>query len=505
MKQEQEGKIGFLKEPELQFRYEQSVVSPHDGLSMFGPYDADQPYAPKRISIAVVGHSFGVTRLKQFLRLLRRPLWQEDLSKRCLWPTYPGFEAAFDSSWPSRPTWEEVLDINELLADLALRDSHIRVGKAVDLYLGSIQKHSERDEKVDVVFCVVPEELYQACRPTSEVPDGVGPRIRQPEQLLRASGQLDIFGSYEPERYRFSRDFRRQLKARVMKYRIPIQIVRDSTLSVQDGNLRTGRDLTPLSDRAWNLTVAAYYKAGGKPWRMTSARDGVCYIGLAYKRPEMLGKSNSACCAAQMFIDTGDGIVFMGESGPWWSPKKKEYHLSRTAARELLKGVLERYRKYEGRALREIFLHSHSTIDHNEFAGFSEACPEGVKLVAIRVRQDHSRGLRLYREGTRPVVRGTYWKLDAKSCLLWTSGFKPRLATYDGWEIPTPLSIEIQHGKGDLEQVVRDIFGLTKLNYNACRLGDSYPVTVLFSQEVGGILVSNLAEAPGDPRFRFYI
>jgi hypothetical protein len=45
--------------------------------------------------------------------------------------------------------------------------------------------------------------------------------------------------------------------------------------------------------------------------------------------------------------------------------------------------------------------------------------------------------------------------------------------------------------KDDITEVTKDIFGLTKLNYNACKLGESQPVTVHFSDAVGEILVAN--------------
>ena len=32
--------------------------------------------------------------------------------------------------------------------------------------------------------------------------------------------------------------------------------------------------------------------------------------------------------------------------------------------------------------------------------------------------------------------------------LLFTNGFKPRIATYDGFEVPVPLAITVQHGEG---------------------------------------------------------
>ena len=129
---------------------------------------------------------------------------------------------------------------------------------------------------------------------------------------------------------------------------------------------------------------------------------------------------------------------------------------------------------------------------------------EGVKLVGIRVAQDR-RGLKAYRAGTRPVVRGTFWKISPRAAYLWASGFKPVLRVYDGWDVPEPLRIEIQHGEADIRQVAIDIFGLTKLNYNACKLGESQPVTVHFSDAVGEILVANQGAKHFLPNFKYYV
>jgi hypothetical protein len=104
-----------------------------------------------------------------------------------------------------------------------------------------------------------------------------------------------------------------------------------------------------------------------------------------------------------------------------------------------------------------------------------------------------------------PVLRGTFLKVNDRSGFLYASGFKPRLGTYDGWETPVPLRIDVQHGEASIEQVARDILGLTKLNYNACKLGDSRPVTVGFSDAVGEILISNPTVTDRRPNFKYYI
>lgn len=359
------------------------------------------------------------------------------------------------------------LDEEKLIRASRDKDANKRAFGVVEQYLAGIERLHRRDEPFGVIICVVPEIVYTNCRPQSRVAEGVGYAVSAKVRAQRARGQRDLFDHYDPSLYQYSVDFRRQLKARSMKYDIPIQIIRESTLRLVPWTDRSERGLTPLCDRAWNLGVALYYKAGGKPWRLSSAREGVCYIGVAYRRTAQTSRSRSACCAAQMFLDTGDGVVFMGEYGPWYSLERNDFHLTRGAAKRLLEGVLRTYEQLEGKPLREVFLHCRSNINDEEFAGFKEACPDGIQIVGIRVRKQRF-DARLFREGSYPVLRGTFWQIGSRKGYLWASGFKPRLATYDGWEVPVPLRIEVQHGEADLQQVATDILGLTKLNYNAC-------------------------------------
>ncbi len=71
-----------------------------------------------------------------------------------------------------------------------------------------------------------------------------------------------------------------------------------------------------------------------------------------------------------------------------------------------------------------------------------------------------------------------------------TRGYIPRLGTYPGMEVPAPLQIEICQGEADIQQVLRDIMGLTKLNYNSCRFADGLPVTLKFADAIGEVLIS---------------
>jgi len=77
-----------------------------------------------------------------------------------------------------------------------------------------------------------------------------------------------------------------------------------------------------------------FYKVGGRPWKVASIRASVCYVGLVFKKDETEGKLRNACCAAQMFLDSGDGVVFKGAVGPWYNEDTGDNHLSRSAAKE---------------------------------------------------------------------------------------------------------------------------------------------------------------------------
>jgi hypothetical protein len=498
-------KVNVLDEPELEFRYGQKLSRPHTGLSLFGPYDADSGKSPRGISYALIGTETGVADFNKFSQVIRSPVPSpEGKKKDMLWHMFPGFDAAFGMDWPAEPAWVETVNEERLLNAANTRDPYERANKVVSIVLEHLDRTSKRDERPRVLICVVPDHVWKMCRPQQRPVEGVGDPITSDELKSRIRGERNLFDDYDPEVYQLSPDFRRQLKARLMAYDMPVQIVRQSTLAVEPDKKFGYRGLTPLPDRIWNLTTAIYYKCGGKPWRLANARDGVCYIGIAFRLENSTVSSKNGCCAAQMFLDDGDGVVFVGEYGPWYAPDTKQFHLKPEAAKSLLSGVIETYKQLHGKKLDEVFLHSPSGIDSEEYAGYCAAVPRETKVVAVRVRPAAT-SLRVMRNGAWPVLRGSCLQISDRAGFLWTSGFKPELATYDGSDMPIPLSISIDHGEANFEQVCKDIYGLTKLNYNACRLGDSDPVTVKFSNSVGEILISNPAIETRKPQFRYYI
>jgi hypothetical protein len=435
-------------------------------------------------------------------------------------PPYPGFEAAFRV--PLNPTPLIEIEIERKAIDncLFLSNRHQRVYKTVDLYADAIiNAVKNEDVKVDVWFILVHDDIYRYCRPESHVPAAQSVRIDQgitAQRARRLQREPSLFPqeNVEAAPYLYEPNFHNQLKARLLAHHIPTQVIRESTIAHREpeflnikGNPRRKLD-SLLSKIAWNISNATFYKAGGRPWKIAQIRKGVCYIGLAFKQDGRGGDPRSACCAAQMFLDSGDGVVFKGAVGPWYSPKRGDFHLSRQAAKKLVALAVETYKNdpanKEQRSPAELFLHGRTAFNGEEWEGFRDAIEtDKTNLVGVRIKTE--KAVKLYRRGSHPVLRGLAHVQDSRTAYLWTSGFAPRLQTYDGKEVPRPLLIDICCGEAKIETVLSDIMALTKLNYNACKFGGGSPVTLRFADAVGEILTAGPIESDAPLSFKFYI
>ena len=307
------------------------------------------------------------------------------------------------------------------------------------------------------------------------------------------------------EPYRYEVDFHNQLKARLLDQKVVLQIVRESTIDPEGVNALGGkpRMLQDPANIAWNLSTTAFFKAGGRPWALAGVREDVCYIGLVFKKTDTAGSPGNACCGAQMFLGSGDGVVFKGAVGPWYSLTTSEFHLDEAKAKEIAGLVVEAYVAKHGRPPKELFIHAKQHFNEAEWRGFSSAVGPDTRLVGVRIQT--TREIKLFRQGRSPVLRGTALTVSPRKGYLWTVGFVPDLQTYPGREAPNPLSIGITRGDADLTQVMQDVLGLTKLNFNACIYGDGTPVTLRFADDVGEILTAApIADLPPLP-FKHYI
>ncbi|MEW8441572.1 MAG: hypothetical protein AB2689_25775 [Candidatus Thiodiazotropha taylori] len=499
-----------LSEPGLSFGHGQVLDNPKDGLMLFGPLADIQ--GPAALRIGVIGRQEGISRYRRWVEKINSyiPPVRSDAAHHV---AYPGFEAIFGCKWPSTPICKLAIPGKSLEDALYINDKHAAIYKTVTLFVEEIKRYIREEEAhVDLWFVVIPEEVYTYGRPKSSVPKA----LRQESELkmdlktarsLQKQPSLFREDNEAAEIYKYEVHFHNQLKARLLDCKAVVQVTRETSLTPEDFDRDDGRPLRRLQDAAslaWNLSTTAFFKSSGRPWKLANIRQGVCYVGLVFKRDMTSLTPGNACCGAQMFLDSGDGLVFKGAVGPWYSETTKEFHLPRQKASELISTVVAAYKRQHGVPPKELFIHGRTRFSDEEWEGFQSSVSLETNIVGVRIREDNT--MKLYGPGEEPVLRGTALIQSRRKGYLWTKGYIPRLQTYPGREVPNPLYIEISRGESNLEQVMKDIMGLTKVNFNACIFADGQPVTLRFADHVGEILTATpqAHELPPLP-FKHYI
>ena len=510
-------RLEYIGEPPIMVGLGQEVEDPRDGLTLFGPYSKSL----KSIRCGVVATKKGFSALLNFIDRIHKPVYNgitNDLSR----PFFPGIESVFGCSIDKNEIIFKEIEQSEIDYRLFINSKYVRTYDLVTLFIEPIIEAQKNDDiSPNLWLIVIPEEIYKYCRPESVLPKEL---IKRQSYFTRAKAKCyqympSLFPEFQEEehkkaeeakKYAYDAQFHDQLKARLLEYAIPTQIIREIKLDWRNHRNTKGQYLMDLSQLeghlAWTLSTALFYKSGGKPWQLSSVRPDVCYLGLVYKKISDKPSATNACCAAQMFLDNGDGTIFRGEVGPWYNPESKEYHLNTSEARNLLTQAISSYKKQMKKYPKEIFIHAKTHFNQIEWDAFREAIPEPqtTKISCITI-SDRAK-FKLYRKNScYPIMRGMALFIDDKNSFLWTTGFVPRLQTALGLEVPSPIHISIDKGDAEISTVTKDILALTKLNYNACQYGDHIPVTLRFADKIGEILTAYSETKTPPLAFKYYI
>ncbi|MBI2714353.1 MAG: hypothetical protein HYX37_07850 [Rhizobiales bacterium] len=504
-----------LQEPRLEFGSGQTTAHPKDGLFLYGPHEkAKRSIA---IRVGVVATVDGAKLFRSWLAQIKKrvevpPPKRGEKQDRLHLANFPGLEEAFGITVNENELVTCTLEYKAIDEASRTVNQHESVAKVVHLYTDRIRRHIQNEERaIDVWILVVPEIVYERCTPKAKrtglplVRGDFGKKQKRPTDIPLLQGIVD----QEPEGiFEDVPDFHRQVKAACLTI-APTQVLRETTLNPEAFKNSAGFPIRRTQDAAtvaWNLTTGLYYKTQpAPPWRLHEVRPGVCYIGLVYKNLPN-DPNGHACCAAQMFLNEGDGVVFRGANGPWRTGDY-EYHLQPPAAKALLEKVLATYAEKHKEPPKELFIHGQTSFRDDEWKAFEEAAPTDTNVVGVRIKNTHGEN-KLFRDGDYPVLRGTALILDDRNANIWTTGYVPQLDTYIGPETPNPLFITLLRSKQampPMQRVLEDIMGLTKINYNSCNFNDGLPVTVRFAKMVGEVLVMGSAKGAERQPFKFYV
>jgi len=307
-----ESKLIHIPEPKLTFGFDQKMEDPRDGLTLFGAYSKNKHIG--QISVGIIGSKEQREYVKSYLKRIHQPVISEktDVAR----PYFPGLEATFDIFINIDAIQEVDVPRSKIDEFLKYTDGHQRVFNLTNLYADKLTKYlNEEHIPVTVWFVAIPDEIYQFGRPKSKIPKAVDNKTVGLRKKDRSSNQQFLFEELNDlkEAYEYEINFHNQLKAKLLSEKVVTQIIRESTIAYE--TLWTDQEKINYEKqfdtaKAWNISTTLYYKSGGLPWKLGEVRKNVCYLGLVYKQIELGENRNNACCAAQMFLDSGDGMVF---------------------------------------------------------------------------------------------------------------------------------------------------------------------------------------------------
>jgi hypothetical protein len=464
--------LQWLEEPELSFGNSQTHTNPKIGIPLFGPKSLNTSRHKSQVHIGFVGEPDAIEKVKRFLSDCSKGILAVDVENGS--QSFPGisteqgfgFEIVQSDSLVQKITSseKELIKKNESLES--------QFSATLDLIEEKVSILCEQDHPLDYIFIVLTESVYNDIR---------------------------VVKTFDPilGKGRVTRNFRRALKARLMKYNKPTQIIRDSTTE----HTSDERAMQDLATRAWNIITGMYFKVGGLPWGPTGLEPATCFVGISFFHP--FGEpSYMRASIAQAFNEHGDGLVLRGQKFKWDDEIGKSPHLTQTLANQLVTEVIHRYQMELKQKPRRVVIYKSSRFEPAERDGFKNALVEVPEYDLVTVGT--SGNFRLFRSGEYPPLRGTIMNVG-KNHFLYTTGYVPELKKYPHGHVPAPLRIVDHYGDTSKNQLLQELFVLTKMNWNTANVDGAFPITLQFARLVGEILKEFPEDEIPNPKYIYYM
>lgn len=458
-------KLRHIVEPNLEFG-DGYHICPRTGITHHSVFDTKLQIRKDKVTIGAVGTDGNLKKLRNWLDICSKPIEPKKNSNQ------PNFFAGFcgvnkDSGFRSDFMYgdEVTRDIrhSDIKRVIDLKSWNTRVSEAVALYFQEV-KFLAQNRRVDVIICVLPNELY----------DSVSKQFSKPLEET-------IEDEIEEDEDKVETNFRRSLKAKTMQFGVPIQIVRE--MSLESNNDEQQDDAT----KAWNFSVALYYKANRTvPWKLVRNlnRPSVCFTGISFYRSR--DRETLHTSLAQIFDELGNSVILRGSPVEIDKGDRKP-HLSSEESLNLLNQALEEYKIALGTMPARLVIHKSSNYNSAELEGLREAADHhqinSVDFVTIL-----DSDIRLLRKGDYPPYRGMDIELDSRTHLLYTRGFVPFYGTYPGKYVPAPIEVRIVEADSSPDLICDEILSLTKMNWNNTQLDGKYPITIECARRVGKVM-----------------
>jgi hypothetical protein len=464
----------YVQEPDLIFANKIRFKDPKGGLFLYGPFGqyGDASEVNITANAAIIGTSKSMGNLLDFFRHLHNRIPANSVGG----VDFPGlgidgrlrFDIRFDDQW------QETIDKTDVDE---CKNKDTRTEKALYL-LGLIDDKLEslhgKQPNPDFVFIVLPLELLKMCAS----PGQIGLRITLADRRFgSAPTEVQKKGDY---------DFHSIIKIMGMKHHLPTQFILPTTLDMERKLF-----IQDLATRAWNLSVAAYYKSKGVPWKLAELESGTCYAGISFYRecsPD--GKQSMRASVAQVFLATGETLILRGDPFEW-PDSDIQPHLNSEQAEALRNKITAAYSKTHKEIPERLVIHKSTGFTAEEKNGFMEAKNATKQMDLLTLTQSP---IDWYREGSSPIVRGNVVKISESEFFVFTLGYIPQLQTFPKPGIPIPVRVNVANLDSPERKMCKEILSLTRLNWNNADFCDQMPITISAADLIGDILSEGRAK-----------
>ena len=473
-------KLHFIEETLLEFG-QGTHICPRAGIAQYDVYDTKFEARRERILVGAVGTNDTLSRLEDWLDKCSNYIPPPSDSRQPnLYPGFCGFnpDSGFKAKFVLREEITRPLNNSDIKEIIKIRSWNDRVNEAVELYYQQV-KFLAQNRAVDVIVCIIPTNLYNKISSEEQKPIEETAIDEEAEDIIETN-------------------FRRALKARVMHLGKPLQLMKELSL---DSNPQTQQD---DATKAWNFCTALYYKASQTvPWKLITNinRPSICFAGIGFYRSRDRRVLNTSL--AQIFDELGNGVILRGTPVDICKDDRQP-HLTSNQAFELLKRALTEYQTALGNFPGRLVMHKSSNYTVEELNGFREAINE-VHVNTVDFVTIFDTDMRLFRNGIYPPYRGTHVEIDNSTHLLYTRGSVKYYKTYPGRYIPQPIEIRIVESDESPGVICKEIFGLTKMNWNSTQFDSKYPITIKCARNVGQIMKFMDEDEQPQIRYSFYM
>jgi hypothetical protein len=272
----------------------------------------------------------------------------------------------------------------------------------------------------------------------------------------------------------------------------------------------------PAARVKWWLSLALYAKTMRTPWRLECLDEDSAFVGIGYSYDAHAPRTSQILLGcSHIYSARGEGLQF--RLGRIENPiiRGRNPYMSLDDARRTGETIRQLFYDARMRLPQRVVIHKRTHFTEDEQRGLVQGL-EGVQNIelieinaeeSIRFLASKVQNQKLTID-TFPVARGAAIVLADNAALLWVHGHapsvqNPKFKYFQGKRrIPAPLFLTRFRGDSDLSQVVTEILGLSKMNWNHFDYYSRLPASLDSASAIArvGQYLNHFGSAPYDYR-----